>query len=122
MTTGLSGSYAIQGTDLTLQPTTGRWLSKDALGLDGAGHPILPAIKNFEVNFQLMSISDFNQLYTFFLSVSNTGTVAVDLPQFSASDYRFHRYSGCILHEPSVGDYFVEHVTDVRLLVTNIRT
>lgn len=122
MTTGLSGSYAIQGTDLTLQPTTGRWQSKDALGLDGAGHPIYPAFKNFEASFQLMSISDFNQLYTFFLSVSNTGTVAVDLPQFSAADYRFNRYSGCILHEPSVGEYFNEYVTDVRLLITNIRT
>lgn len=122
MTTGLSGTYALNGVDLFLPPTTGKWLTKDALGLDGFGHPILPAIKNFELSWQLISISDFNQLYTSFLSVSNTGTIAVDLPQFSAADYRFNRYSGCIVQEPEVGEYFNEYLSNVRLLITNIRT
>lgn len=120
MTTGLSGTYAFNGVDLQLEPTEGRWIERPALGMDGNGHPIYPRTRSFELSWQLISPADLNQIRTSYDSVSNTGTIAVDLPQWNAADYRFARYSGAILSEPTVGAYFNEYVSDIRLLITNI--
>lgn len=119
MTTGLSGTYAINAVDIC--PEEGRWIPKNALGIDGGGHSVYPAKKDFEMAWSLISMADFNILYQAYLLVSNTGTVTVDLPDITASDFRFTRYSGCIIHEPSTGAAFEGYLTDVRLLVTNIR-
>lgn len=121
MTIGLSGSYAVNGTNLSLQPTEGRWNQRDSYGYDGAGHPIYSQFRTFELKWQLINASDLSQLITFFDSVSNTGTVAVDLPRYGANSYIFYRYSGCTLNEVQVGAYFEEHVQDVTLLILQIR-
>ena len=118
---GASGTYAIQGTDLTLQPTTGRWIDRDVVGFDGSGHPIYPAIATFEMTWQLISASDFAQLVTFYNQVQNTGTVAVDLPKWGTSPHQFNRYSGCTLGEPLVNEFFLDHIEEVRLLVYNVQ-
>lgn len=120
MTTGLSGSFAFNGTELTLCPTEGRWLERNVLGYDGSGHPIYPRVRSFEMTWQLLSPAEFDEIRDYFESVSNTGTVAADLPQWSAADYRYARYSGCILSEPTAGAYFNEYITEARLLITNI--
>ena len=122
MTVGASGTYAVQGTDLTLQPTTGKWLDRDMVGMDGAGHPIYPAVRMFEMTWQLISASDLSQAIGFYNQVQNTGTVAVDLPQWGATPFQFNRYSGCTLGEPSVNEFFLDHTTEVRLLVYLVQT
>lgn len=120
MTIGASGTYAVGGTDFTLQPTRGRWVDRDSLGFDGGGHPVYPAVRSFEMSWQLINASDLSQIIGFYNSVQNTGTVAVDLPSWNGNPYQFQRYSGCTLSEPMVGDFFVEHTQEVRLLVYNI--
>jgi hypothetical protein len=120
MTTGLSGSFAVNGTELNLCPTEGRWLERNTLGYDGFGHPIYPRVRSFEMTWQLLSPAEFDQIRDFYTIVSNTGTIAVDLPEWNAADYRFARYSGCILHEPTRGMYFNEYIQEARLLITNI--
>lgn len=122
MSTGLSGTYAVNGTDLSLQPTEGKWNQRDAYGYDGAGHPIYSSFRTFELKWQLISTSDLSQMITFFNTVSSTGTLAVDLPQYGANAYQFSRYSGCTLNEVQVGAYFSEYVQDVTLLVLQVRT
>lgn len=122
MTQGLSGSYAINGTNLTLQPTEGRWNQRDNFGIDGAGHPIYSTVRTFELSWQLISTSELNQIINFFDSVSNTGTVAVDLPKYGANTYTFYRYSGCTLNEVQVGAYFEEYIQEVTLLILQVRT
>lgn len=122
MTIGASGTYAVQGTDFTLQPTQGRWVDRDNLGFDGGGHPIYPAIRSFELSWQLVSASDLSQIIGFYNQVQNTGTVAVDLPKWNGSPYQFERYSGCTLGEPSVQNFFNEHTQEVRLLVYGVAT
>ena len=121
MTAGASGSYAINGVEI-LQPTSGRWLSRDRLGIDGNGHVIYPGVREFEMKFVLSSPSDYNQILGYYNAVSNTGTVVIDLPQFGAASYVFYSYSGCVLQEPEVGTYFSTYHNDVTLLVTKIRT
>lgn len=121
MTTGLSGTYGINGTDLTLQPTEGRWVERESLGIDGGGHEIYSGIRQFEMTFVLTAMGELKQVIDVFNSVAATGTVAVDLPQWGASDYRFFRYSGCCAKEPSFGPYFEGYGQDVIFTITNIR-
>lgn len=122
MTTGLSGSYAINGTNLLLQPEEHKWSPRDALGIDGNSHPIYPAIRNYEMSWGLMDMASFQQLVAFYNQVQNTGTCTVDLPQWGASDFRFYSYSGCTISEPEIGGFFTEHVSSVRLVIMNVRT
>jgi len=124
VTQGFSGSYAINGTNLVLQPTSGRWNGRDLLGIDGAGHPIYPSIREFEMSWALISTTDFAQLNNFQLSVGNTGTVSVDLPKWGNAGYMFYSYSGCTLREPQAGSYFSAdgYVQDVTMTIMGVRT
>lgn len=122
MTTGLSGTYAFNGTDLTLQPTTGKWVERTTYGVDGGGHPIYPATRSFELTWNLISPEDAKQIIDFYNAVGNTGTATACLPQWGSVDYRFRNYSGTTLREPTVGAYFNEFIEEVSLLILNIRT
>lgn len=115
-------TYAVNGTTITTQPETGKWSERDELGRDGNGRPIYVGPREFEMKWGLLSMSEWLQLQTFFSSVGATGTAVVALPQYGASSYQFYSYSGCILSEPTVGVYFEEHVSDVRLIVNKITT
>ena len=121
MTTGLSGSYAFNGTDLTLQPTEGRYIERNNYGVDGGGHPVYPAIRSFELSWALMPTSDAKQIIDFYNAVGNTGTVVACLPQWGNVGFNFVNHSGCTLAEPTVGAYFIDHVQDVRLVIMGVR-
>lgn len=117
---GLSGTYAINAVDIC--PESAQWRDRDTLGVDGNGHPIYSSVREFEFSWGFMSMADYSVLYSARQLVGSTGTVTVDLPDLSQGDFRYRRFSGTIIHEPSVGAYFVDHLSDVRVLVTNIRT
>jgi len=114
-------TYAIAGTALSLQPETGKWLPRAELGVDGSGHPVYPALREFEMGWSLMDAASWNQLCNLFDTVSTTGTVVASLPEYGAAAYAFKSYSGCTLLEPEVGEYFEEHVVGVRLVLLNIK-
>lgn len=114
--------YKINDIELALQPTTGRWLPRQQLGIDGNGHPVYPAFREFEMQWGLMGVSGSHQLQNFFETVVTTGSAVVDLPRYQDTTYNFFSYSGCALREPDWGRFFTEHQTNVTLLVTRIRT
>ena len=118
----MSGTYKISGTDLLLQPTIGRWMPRKPLGIDGWGHAIYPGVREFEMRFKTGDTSEYSQLQTFFESVSNTGTVVVDLPIYGHASYTFTSYTGCYLREPDSREYFAEYQKDFVILITGIRT
>lgn len=122
MTQGASGTYAFNGTTLSLQPSSGKWNMRMALGIDGAGHPIYPLVREFELVWDLIGVDDLQAIQNAYYAVGNTGTVVVDLPKYGDSQYNFYSYSGCTLQEPEYDSYFERYVTNVRLLVLNIRT
>lgn len=122
MTQGLSGSFAINGTDLSLQPTTSRWGERESYGIDGAGHPIYSQVRTYELTWQLINPSDWSQIVGFYNLVSSTGTCVVDLPKWGINTYNFHSYSGCTLTEPTLGEDFSEHYQEAKLLILNVRT
>lgn len=113
--------YRANGTLFPLQPTSGRWLPRKAYGVSGDGHPLYPPRRSFELRWQLMSADDFNTFLGYYEAQGVTGTVVTSLPQWSET-YQFFAYSGTVWQEPEVGTYFQEHVEDVILVVTNIRT
>lgn len=114
--------YKINNTELLLQPTVGRWVRRPELGIDGAAHPIYPAVREFYLSWIGMSPADYNQLQNFFETVITTGTASVDLPEYGGSTYTFKTYSGCTLSEPEFSSYFAEHQLDASMLIHNIQT
>lgn len=115
-------TFRVNGTLLTLQPSEHNWLPREAYGTDGGGHDVLPAVRKYELKWDLMPAEDFNQLVNLYNSVSVTGTVVVDLPKWNDATYTFFSYTGCVLQEPQLQGFFEEHQVSCSLLITNIRT
>lgn len=122
MTTGLSGTYAFGNTDLTLQPTTGKWVERPNYGIDGGGHPVYSLYRSFELTWDLISTSDVNQIISFYNTVSNTGNIVACLPEWNNVNYQFKNYSGTTLQEPTVETYFQGYVQTVKMIILRINT
>lgn len=122
MTAGASGSYGINGTDFTLQPTSGRWFPRTPVGFDGNGRAIYAPLREFEIRWDFIDMTSANQIQTFVDSIGATGSVIVDLPKYMATPYQFESYTGCHLNQPELDIYFEEHLSNMMLLVTSIRT
>lgn len=118
---GFTGSFAVNGVNLSLQPSSFQWSELEILGRNGQGRALYPSKATFQMSWGLMSTSDFNQLVSLYDTVSATGTAVTDLPEWGNSDYYFKSYSGTLLDRPIAGEYFNTYVTEVRLIVTNIR-
>lgn len=116
----MSGTYKINGTDLTRQPTEGRWLPREILGVTGEGKPIYPSSHQFEMRFNLSSQEDLYQIQTLFDGLGLTGTCVVDLPTFNSQTPTFTSYSGCSIYEVERGAYFSEYTLDEVWLIDRI--
>lgn len=120
MTTGASGTYAFNGTDLTLQPTTGKYLERSQYGFAGNARPIYSAFRQFELTWELESTSDAKQLIDFYNTVSVTGTLVACLPRWGDTNFVFINITGVTLTEPTVEEYFQGFIKTVKMLVINI--
>lgn len=116
-----TGTYQINGTDLVIQPSSGRWIPRSAIAVDGNGHPVYPPYYEYEMRWGLASMEHVNQLITYFNTIGRTGTATVNLPTYGANPYIFRPYSGTVLNEPTFGVFFSEHQSEVTLLVSKIR-
>lgn len=113
----------INGTSLPLQPSSHHWVNRDRLGVDGNGRGIYAIYREYELSWEFLSPSQFNDINNFYLSVGQTGTVTADLPEYPpVSVYQFRTYSGCILREQTYSEYFENFYSDVKLLIVRIRT
>lgn len=116
-------TYKISGVDISIEPTSGRWLPREQVGLDGNGKPVYSPYRRFEITWSLITPAQYSELIGYFDNLAVTGSLIVDLPKFdNPSTYAFTSYTGCFVQEPEAGLYFSEHQTSVRLLVTHIRT
>lgn len=122
MTVGLSGSYALNNTNLTLQPTTGRWTTRSEYGIDGGGHQVYSSLRSFELTWVLISTLDAKQIIDFYNAFGSTGSVVACLPEWNNVEYSFRNYSGTNMMEPEVGTYFQGFIQEMKLLLINIRT
>ena len=116
-----TGSYAVNGVELTLQPTEHRWMPRDPVDIDGDAHAVYHQIHQYEMRWGLMTPAEYNQIYLCYLAVSSTGTMIVDLPEYGANRYYFKSYTGCTAQEPYYGGWFTENMLEVVWLIDNIR-
>jgi hypothetical protein len=114
--------YKINGTELATQPTSGRWIQRNSLGIDGSGHEAYSGVREYELRWQLISTTDYSQLQGFYDAVGNTGTLVIDLPKYGDSSYGFYSYTGCVIAEPYAADYFSTYQLDVLLSIRKIVT
>lgn len=122
MTTGLSGTFAFNNVDFNQIPTTHRWVERTQYGVDGGAHPVYPAVRSYELTWNLISTSNAKQIIDFYNSVGNTGTLTACLPQWGSVDYRFKNYSGTTLEEPQMQGYFMGFIEELKLLILSIDT
>lgn len=122
MTTGASGTFALNNTDFNQYPTDHHWSERTQYGMDGGGHPIYPAVRSYELTWNLISTSDAKQIIDFYNTVGNTGTLTFCAPEWNNVDYVFKNYSGTTLQEPSFDNYFMGYLENLKLLVLNINT
>lgn len=120
MTTGLSGTFAFNGIDFSLPPTSGRYLPRQEFGVDGNAHSIYPAFREFELTWELIGQNDLSTFISAYNAIGNTGTVVVDIPGFGLNAYSFVRVSGCVLTEPELDIYFQGYSQSVRLVIRKI--
>jgi|PlaIllAssembly_1097288.scaffolds.fasta_scaffold492530_2 hypothetical protein len=116
-----TGTYQINDVSLFIQPTSGQWIDRKVINIDGNGHPVYPPYREFEMKWQLVDMEQVDQLMDYFNLIGRTGTVSVNLPWYAHNPYYFHTYSGTVLQEPILGRFFSEHQMDVTLLITKIR-
>jgi hypothetical protein len=114
--------YAINGTLIPTQPTTGRWLPRNNRGYDGNGRPVYSGVREFELKWQLIDPETAYVLQQYFDAVSTTGTVIIDLPYFLSGSNVFVSYTGCVLQEPQLGTYFTGYLQNLILIVSKIVT
>lgn len=114
-------AISINGTELSLQPTTHGWIPKVLLGKNGSGQGFYSPVQEYELNWEFMSASELNQVLGFFNSIGTTGTATASLPQYGASTYTNFVYSGCVINQPELSVYFEQHTTSVKVILSNIR-
>lgn len=123
MTQGASGTFSINGTVINTPPTEHQWIGRDIIGYTpDEATPIYPGVRKFEMNWALMSMTDFAQIYNAYNNIRTSGTVIVDLPQYGSASYVFKSYTGCAMEEPVAGKFFEGYVTDVVLIINRIVT
>lgn len=119
----MSGTFRINDTVLIDQPTVGRWIPREVYGVDGTGHPIHPALRSFEMSWELISSAGFAQLYDFYRDTSGTMFISCDIPRYADPNFLYVTHSGCVINEPQFGDTFYTdegYIPNVRLIISNI--
>ncbi len=121
--TTVVNTFGFNGVTLTYQPTSHNYISREPIGIDGNGHAVYPALREFEITWDFLTIEEFNNLYGYFLATGATGTVVSSLPQWPpVGVYQFRNYSGTVLREPTASEFYENYVKDVKLLIVRILT
>lgn len=114
------GTYAFNGTNLLLQPSSAVWRERRVLGYDGYNIPIYEPTYSFQLSWDAVTPDVYAQLWDFWVAASAAGSVTVFIPRKGVSTYVFKSYSDCVLDEPTVKEYFAKHQMKVEQLIRNI--
>lgn len=115
-------TFKINNTALSRFPTNHRWVSQETYGLTGDGHPMYPAYREYELEFDFASPSEYNEFMTYYNSIGITGTISADLPEYGVATYVFRTYSGIVMSQPEFNNYFEGYYQSAKLLLARIRT
>lgn len=110
------------GTGLMVQPTTAGWVQQDEIGINGLGISIYPALREFQLTFNLTSQGELYELINYFDQIGTTGSIVATLPAWGANTFQYRNYSGVVLKQPSMTEYFAEQWSTEVNLVLLVRT
>lgn len=121
--------WRIQGRPV-LEPTSGRWLPRGAVDVQGDNRPLYTPVRAFEMSWTIDTYEQWSLLVATFNELQSSGTCVVRIPAYpsltfpsaTGSAYAFREYSGCTLAEPTIGEFFEGYPTDMALLIANIVT
>ncbi len=114
--------YRLDGVDLITSPLDGHWVDQEVLGVDGNNRRIYPATRMFEMVWTMLSPESFNQIFAQWEALSTTGSIVSELPELGADPFVFRAYTGTIVDQPIMGEYFQEHYLKVTMTIRNVRT
>lgn len=109
------------GTGLMLAPTTAGWSPQDSIGINGQGKSLYPTLREFHMEWNLESQQELYELLTYF-SIMSTGTVTATLPAWNSPVFGYRDYSGTIIRQPEMQEYFAEEYLSQVKLVLLVRT
>lgn len=114
-------TFKINGVAFSRQPTSHRWINQSPFGITGDGHMSYSAFREYELEFDFASASEFSDFNNYFQSIGVTGTAAVDLPDYATPTYVFRTFSGVIVSQPEYGDFFENFYQSAKLTISRIR-
>jgi hypothetical protein len=117
----MANTFKFNGTLLSHQPTTHKWIDRESQGVDGNGRTIYQALRDYEMQWDYLNSTEFAEIYAFYSAIGQTGSVVASLPRYANATYSFFDYSGTILTEPRFNGFYEEHYEDVSILVLRIR-
>lgn len=113
-------SFAINGTQILVDPLRHHWVRNNELDRDGTNRPIYAGIRAYELFWPVMTPAQFDAWIDNYVATSTTGTVSVTIPEYSSATYSFKTYTGVTVDHPEYDDYFEGHFTNVRVLLNNL--
>lgn len=114
------GVYNFNGVDLLLQPSSAGWKDRKILGYDGYNIPIYEPTYSFGISWDVQRPEEFYQLWSFWKATSAAGSISVWIPAKRASTYTFALYTGCVVDEPTMKEYFAKHLLKVEMMIRSI--
>lgn len=113
--------YTVNG--IVLCPTESQWLPQRPLDIQGDGRPLYSGVQAMRLTWEFTSNEEWAKAQEAFKTTSVTGSAVVELPAFPTTNpqsYAFREYSGVVVGQPAVEEFFAEHVSGMVLLITNI--
>ncbi len=114
--------YRLNGVDLITPPLDGHWVDQEVLGVDGNNRRIYPATRMFEMVWSMLSPETFNQIFDQWLALDTTGSIVSELPELGVDPFVFRAYTGTIVDQPIMGEFFQGFYKKVTMLIRNVRT
>jgi hypothetical protein len=108
-------TFGVNGVQFSIQPSDHRWVNQEIVGTTGDGHPIYPAFRSYELEFDFQNASEFNEFQVAFSAIGLTGTASVSLPEFRT-------YSGTVITQPQYSSYYQNYYQEAKITIQKIRT
>lgn len=115
-------TFSVNGVQFSIQPSAHRWVNQEIIGTTGDGHPIYPAFRSYELEFDFQSALEFNEFQNSFNAIGLTGTANVSLPEYGVATYQFRTYSGTVITQPTYSDYYQNYYQEAKITIQKIRT
>lgn len=113
--------FQINGNSIP-NPTESKWVLPEVRGIDGFGYKRFDPFYSYELRWDFLTQEEFySGVWRIYQGHFLSGGARVQLPSYDNPTYGFETYSGTIMDRPEIGNYYQNHVRDVKLTIRKIR-